>query len=88
MRLDWDAEKDAANARKHGVPLSAAEGFDWSTALVAQDLRRDYGEMCMIALGYLGPRLHVMIYTDRGAARRVISLRRADAREVARYERY
>jgi len=81
LRYDWDPGKAAANQAKHGLSFEAAAGFDWSTALVARDGRADYGEPRFKALGFIDDRLCVMIFTERGDAVRIISLRRANARE-------
>ncbi|MGC2787336.1 MAG: BrnT family toxin [Roseiarcus sp.] len=45
----------------------------------------DYGETRQIAFGFINNRLFVCVYTDRGDERRVISLRKANSREVRRY---
>ena len=87
MRYEWDEEKAAINERDHGVSFEAVRGFRWETALEAEDRRHDYGETRMIALGRIGARLHVLIYTRRGEAIRMISLRKANPREERRYER-
>lgn len=47
--------------------------------------RMDYGETRIIGLAYVGLRLHCVVFTDRGDERRVISLRKANRREVNRY---
>ena len=49
------------------------------------DRRRAYGETRMIALGPIQGRAHVLVYTRRGAHIRVISLRKANDREVQLY---
>ena len=49
------------------------------------DMRHAYGEPRTVCLGYIGLRLHMVVFTDRSAVRRIISLRKANAREVARY---
>lgn len=89
MNVTFDAAKDAANMAKHGISLSEATGFEWGTALVWPDQRRDYGEARMAALGYIGLRIMAVVFVDRPAdkptERRVISLRKANSREVARY---
>lgn len=59
--------------------------FDFSGARIAPDARRGYGETRFIAVDYLGSRLHVVAFTLRGEVLRVISLRRANAREAAGY---
>ncbi|WP_439816811.1 BrnT family toxin [Zavarzinia sp. CC-PAN008] len=83
--LIWDEAKRAANIAKHGVDFAAARGFVWESALIQRDGREDYGEERMIALGFLGTRLHVLVYTHRGEDTRIISLRKANAREKAEY---
>lgn len=89
MNITFDAAKDEANRAKHGVSLADAAVFEWSTAAIWPDRRRDYGEPRMMALGYIGMRVMAVVFTDRPenqpTERRIISLRKANAREVARY---
>ncbi len=49
------------------------------------DDRFDYGEVREIAVGFIQDRLFVCVYADRDTTRRVISLRKANKREVKRY---
>lgn len=60
--------------------------FDWDTALVVEDVRYEYGETRLRAFGFILGRLHVMVFTPRGRDVRIISLRKAKAREVRWYE--
>ncbi|MNE51790.1 hypothetical protein D3C80_1464360 [compost metagenome] len=53
---------------------------------MVEDLRRDYGERRFQVLGYIGERLHALVFTPRDGAVHVISLRKANSREVKRYE--
>ena len=85
MKVICDAAKDAINKEKHGVSLTEAAFIDWEAALIWQDARRDYGETRMIALAPIGERLHCAVYVDRGDDRRIISLRKANYREVIQY---
>ena len=59
--------------------------LDWSSALVVEDLRHDYGERRFQVIGLIGEWLHVLVFTPRGTAVHV-SLRKANRREVKRYE--
>ena len=59
--------------------------FDWESAIYLQDTRQDYGEARMVGIGTIGNRMHVVVFVDRADERRVISLRKANAREVQRY---
>ena len=89
MNVTFDPAKDAANLAKHGFSLLDAVGFEWETAVVWPDTRRDYGEPRMAALGYIGLRIMSVVFVDRPpeqpTERRVISLRNANTREVKRY---
>jgi uncharacterized DUF497 family protein len=49
------------------------------------DDRFEYGEVSEIAFGLINDRLFACVYADEEAERRVISLRRANRREVSRY---
>jgi len=85
MRLEFDPEKDAGNQAKHGVSLSLAGELDWEAALVWVDERFEYGELRMIALAPETKVLYYVAFVDRGDVRRVISVRRANRREVKHY---
>ncbi|KZC15828.1 hypothetical protein RHOFW510R12_12515 [Rhodanobacter sp. FW510-R12] len=77
--------KDAANRAKHGVSLTLAAELDWDAALVWADDRYGYDELRMIALAPQTLTLYYVAFVDRGDALRVISLRRANRREVKHY---
>jgi len=85
MGIEFDPAKDVANQAKHGVSLAMASDLDWKAALVWVDERFDYGESRMIALAPQTGILYYVAFVDRGEARRVISLRRANRREVKHY---
>jgi uncharacterized protein len=59
-----------------------AANFDFSTAGVVEDRRSNYPERRFVALGYIGRRLHVLCFTPIVDGIRVISLRKANTREV------
>ena len=80
MNISFDPAKDAANRAKHGVSLADAAAMEWETVWLRPDGRRNYGETRMIGIGYIGQRLYGVVFTDRGDARRIISLRKANAR--------
>ena len=86
MKYEWDENKRVANLAKHGVDFIDAEDFDWSSAIETIDDRSNYIEDRWIALGFIGSRLHVLIYTMRGENIRLISLRKANKREKDYYE--
>lgn len=85
MEILFDPDKDAVNREKHGCSLADAALLDWDNALVADDLRRDYGERRQIALATLSGHVYVAIFVDRPEGRRIVSLRKANRRESTRY---
>jgi uncharacterized DUF497 family protein len=85
MKISFDANKNAINITKHSVSLIMAEHIEWETALIWPDTRRDYGEPCIAGLGYIGTRLYFVVFVDRPKTRRIISLRKANNREVSHY---
>jgi uncharacterized DUF497 family protein len=80
-----DPTKDQLNLDKHGVSLGLASDLDWDAALLWIDDRRVYGETRILALAPWTSILYYVAFVDRGNVRRVISLRRANRREVRRY---
>lgn len=86
MRFEFDPAKDEVNKKKHGVSLSLIEAFEMDMAQITVDERLDYQEQRLIAIGPIGgERLYVLVYTVRGDALRVISLRKANRREALKY---
>ena len=85
MKFEFDPNKDLVNSEKHGVSLSLAAFLDWDAALLWIDDRQDYGELRVLALAPNTGILYYVAFVDRGDKRRIISLRRANRREVKRY---
>lgn len=83
MRIEFDPAKNTTNQAKHGVALAGE--LNWEAALVWVDKRFDYGEVRMIALAPQTNILYYVAFVERGDARRIISLRRANRREVKHY---
>ena len=50
------------------------------------DDRKDYGELREIGYAVIESRLYCVVFTQRGDIFRVISLRKANNREIDRYE--
>ena len=85
MPLSYDPAKSERNEAERGLAFDLAEELDWSSALIAEDTRKDYEERRYQALGFIGEHLHMLVFTPRGGAVHVISLRRANQRERMRY---
>lgn len=86
MGFAFDSAKDALNFDKHGLSLADFEGFD-AEPIVLVDDRFDYGEVRYRALGFIDGQPHVIVYTLPGDDLRLISFRRAHAKEGRLYER-
>jgi uncharacterized protein len=81
MEIAVDPTKRALTLRHRGLDFArAGEVFNGRTATVVDD-RVDYGETRFISAGYLDGRLVVMVWTQRGEARHIISMRHCHAKE-------
>ena len=81
MRYTFDPAKRDLALRHRGLEFSrAGEVFEGRTATVV-DERFDYGETRLISAGYLDGRLVVMVWTQCGEARHIISMRHCHAKE-------
>jgi uncharacterized DUF497 family protein len=81
MNITFDPAKRELTRRHRGLDFArAGEVFDGHTATVVDD-RFDYGETRFITAGYLDGRLVVIVWTQRGNARHIISMRYCHAKE-------
>jgi uncharacterized protein len=86
MRIEYDARKSIENEKLRGISFDLAERFDWESAIITRDVRKDYGEDRFLALGLIDVTLHSLAFTPRSKWIRVISLRKANKREIKTYE--
>lgn len=82
MEIEFDLAKSRRNAAVRGLSFERAQELLDGRPVIIEDTRRDYREQRFIAYGQIGGRLHVCVFTRRGEAYRIISLRRANRREV------
>lgn len=85
MGIEFDPAKNAKNIATRGLSFDLVAELDFETALVAEDARHQYGETRYTVVGVIRGRVHVAVVTFRGLNVRVISLRRANAREERMY---
>lgn len=85
MPITFDPAKNARNIAERGLSFELVGEFDWGTVQVLRDDRKDYGEIRLQLWGLIGGRLHIAVVTPRGEDLRVISLRKANTKEVKRY---
>ena len=87
MKLSFDPAKRALTLRHRGLDFArASEMFEGRTATIA-DERFDYGETRFITAGELDGRLIVLVWTQRGEARHIISMRHCHAKEAEIWRR-
>lgn len=85
MELEFDPAKNARNIRERGISFECFADMDLETAIAVEDVRMEYGERRIRLLGSIYGRVHVAVITYRGDKVRVISIRRANAREERKY---
>ena len=78
---EWDERKRQQTLRERGLDFADARRMDPERTETRKDLRGDYGETRYISIGPIDGRLHVMVWTWRGSAVRIISLRKANEGE-------
>ncbi len=88
MRFEFDPAKSAKNARERGLPFVAAARLFDGLRLEWEDRRKDYGEARIGTLGEIEGRVFFAGFTRRGGAIRIISFRKANARETRRYREH
>jgi hypothetical protein len=86
MEISFDPAKSEHNVSERGLPFTLVEQMEWSHAVIKEDVRKNYGERRYLALGIIGDRLYAVVFTPRADKVHVISLRKANQREVKYYE--
>ena len=86
MNISFDSAKSERNERERGLTFSLVGQLDWSGTVIEVDERKEYGEHRYRVLGFIGDRLYAVVFTPRAGKVHVISLRKANKREVKQYE--
>jgi uncharacterized DUF497 family protein len=86
MRLTFDPAKNDRNIAERGLSFERVGDLDWETAVSIEDTRKDYGERRVQVFALVDGRLHAAVITMRDDALHVISFRKANRKEVKRYE--
>jgi uncharacterized DUF497 family protein len=87
MKIEFDPARSEKNRRGRGLPFEPVEGFDWGTSFTEIDDRFPHPEVRRITYGFIGERLYVVCHTSIEGGIRVISFRKANDREVRKYEK-
>lgn len=86
MSVSYDSDKNKRNIEHRGLSFDRVADLDWDNAWIYQDERNEYNEIRFIAYSMLEKRLHFVCFTETEDGIRVISFRKANSREVKRYE--
>ena len=85
MATAFDPRKSAKNIEERGLSFELAHGMEWETALIPCVINDGLRGNRLQVLALIEGRLHVVGVTPRGDDLRVISLRKANKKEVQRY---
>ena len=87
MQITFDPDKNDRNIQERGLAFLLVSEMDWETAYIGEDQRKDYGERRFRVLGCINGQLYAAVFTPRADKLHVISLRKANSREVRIYEK-
>jgi uncharacterized DUF497 family protein len=87
MAITYDPAKRDSTLRERRLDFNDAAKVFAGWTIDVPDLRRDYGERRINTVGYLRGRMVIVCWTPRGKDRRIISMRKANEREKARYRK-
>ena len=85
MKIIFDEAKRTRTLLERGLDFTQAAQVFSGPTVTFEDTRREYGEIRWISMGLLGQRAVVLVWTPRGDARRIISMRYAHDREAERF---
>ena len=81
MKFEWDNNKNESNKKKHGISFDEAkEVFEDTNRKEYEDIRKEYGELRIIAIGYAKTVNVILfvVFTIRNRYIRIISARKAN----------
>ena len=86
MEITYDINKDQINRYKHhGISLADAEHLEWDLLIAEQDTRYDYDDIRMLGFAPMGRTVYCVVFTEEDDQYHIISLRKADKKEVRNY---
>lgn len=88
MEIEFDQAKRDKTLQERDLDFARAREVFASVVVTIEDRRHDYAETRYISVGLLERRAVVLVWTLRGKARRIISMRYANDREKERYSKY
>ena len=86
MPITFDPAKRDKTLEERGLDFADAETVIDNLAFQWVDDRYNYGEERIAAIGLLNDRMVVVVWTERGDDRHIISMRHAHDKELRRYK--
>nr|VFJ71702.1 MAG: hypothetical protein BECKFW1821C_GA0114237_102824 [Candidatus Kentron sp. FW] len=85
MKIEFDSAKRNRASKERGLDFARCAEVFAGHHFTAEDIRNIYGEKRYITVGKLDNRMLIVVWTPSGHGRRIISMRKANEREQARY---
>ena len=85
MRITFDPVKRDWTLINRGLDFLDVPKVFAGPQFQFEDSRADYGESRIVTVGLLGGRMLILVWTARGDARHIISMRKANEKEQRRY---
>lgn len=85
MKISFDPAKRDQAFEDRGIDFADANHVFAGLTLDFEDNRKDYGETRFITMGHLQNRMMIVVWTPRGEVRHIISMRKANEREINKY---
>ena len=76
MKITFNLNKNDDNIRERQLSFEEVSKLDWVSAVILEDVRKDYGERRFRVFGYICERLYAVVFTPREDAVHVISFRK------------
>lgn len=85
MVFEYDPAKSASNLVKHGIDFDRAQAL-WDDPWLLEAPVRTEDELRILSVGKIDGKHWAAVWTPRGEAVRIISVRRARKEEIGYYE--
>lgn len=86
MKITFDTRKCQLARDERGLDFADASIVFAGDTITVEDTRHEYGERRFQTVGFLAERMVMVVWTPRGSARHVMSMRKCNAREKAIYQ--
>jgi uncharacterized protein len=88
MIIEFDTVKREKTLLERGLDFADSDKVFAGLHFNVRDDRIDYGEERFFSVGLQHDRMVVIVWTPRNDARRIISMRYANDREISRYKKH